>query len=108
LQCAQNDCLSEAAPCIQDNTCQGWVQCVSGCAGDDTCLGNCDSMFASASVIYEPIYTCTCQSCQGECGGVIDPCNPHGGGTGGAAGTGGAGGAAGTGGASGTGGAGGQ
>lgn len=79
-QCEVQSCGQAAATsgCLQDTTCQGWLQCVAGCnqaaQPDSACFTACDTMYASAQAEFDPIYACACSKCSSECASA-DPCS---------------------------------
>jgi len=75
--CVGQSCLQQAAPCAQDATCQKWLGCAQACNNGSpptaSCFQACDAMYASASTLFNPVYTCTCTSCGTQCS-ASDPC----------------------------------
>ncbi len=39
-----------------------------------SCFQTCDTMYASASTLYTPVWDCACTSCSTECA-AVDPCD---------------------------------
>jgi hypothetical protein len=74
--CAAQSCTAPAGACAQDVGCRGWLTCVDACqsAGSAaSCFTACDTQYASASGLYEPVYACECTSCDTPCAAAA-PC----------------------------------
>jgi hypothetical protein len=76
--CAVQKCGMQAFACGQNQTCMAWLGCINTCnmamPQDPACAFACDTMYASAKALYDPLYTCTCTSCSTECA-AGDPCS---------------------------------
>jgi hypothetical protein len=78
--CLVTGCPTEAKTCYQDNNkpgCKDWITCVSNCSMNNQgadCFKGCDTTYASAAPLYDPIYACACTNCSNDCS-VADPCN---------------------------------
>jgi hypothetical protein len=78
--CTVQNCGQQTQGCFGNQACQGWLQCIQGCTGanaNPACFTSCDAQHAGAKTQYDAIYTCACNSCQGQCGAVSDPCGTH-------------------------------
>jgi hypothetical protein len=47
--------------------------CNSAMPPMNSCFQMCDSMYASAKALYDPVYTCTCSKCATQCASS-NPC----------------------------------
>jgi hypothetical protein len=71
--CVTNSCFFQAASCQQSADCAPWLTCIQGCS-DAACAEMCDQQYPNAKPLYDPVYTCACNSCMNECA-ALDPCN---------------------------------
>ena len=60
-------CAPAVQSCASDDTCGGWIQCADNCAMDATCLEDCNTQYAAAQMLYQPVLDCICNRCANEC-----------------------------------------
>ena len=70
--CVGTNCATgSVAACALDATCLKWLGCVAPCNMASppvvSCFQACDTMYASAHTLYDPVYACTCNKCGTEC-----------------------------------------
>jgi len=61
-------------PFMQDTSCNGWINCIKGCA-TAACFDGCDAQHAGAAAMYKPIYGCICSNCNPQCGPATGACS---------------------------------
>lgn len=79
-QCAQQSCFMTLGQCFQNQSCQGWLQCIQGCNMNNpapSCYTDCDAQHANAKNQYQAVYACTCNNCDTQCAASSNPCGPH-------------------------------
>ncbi|MFT3766379.1 MAG: hypothetical protein QM820_12835 [Minicystis sp.] len=75
--CAFQQCQQQTFACGSNQQCMAWLGCINGCNQampiDPQCGFDCDTQYAAAKPLYDPLYACTCSKCSTECGSG-DPC----------------------------------
>ena len=62
-------CLAEQMACADEPTCDEFVTCRGGCAGDMTCIDACAVMFPAGATVWQTVLDCaSCEACPNNCG----------------------------------------